>query len=452
MSNNQKFKFLMHAEDGSFPYLTEYLLRKYFNPDDEIVKDHLILGIAIKDTCVQPVYTEKENTKLKRKRSDGDSDAKDSGTKTSSTSNGKNTIKPTGYTYSTKSLEDQTRLLPGYRTLAVPSFDLVDDAKIAMEKETVNRAKNAQMSKNGPKAASSTVPSVTSTRDKLSLISPNGLQQITPVMYAEVSNKLQCDSVLALYDQAHQDEGKKRKAAAGERSKVWLEKFIGALEPSETKSTLWAALSCYDSKWSFADSINYLSEHQQSCEGIAIIGWHHIQSRDERVDLLRKLGNALPSKSNLAILAASNLSQILDAARNGVTTIGSSLPVTWARSYKALNLSLSSPTGSQEGQNMDSDGCIDLSNEMYCCDASPILPGCQCLSCTDNRYTKAYVHHLIKANEMLAQILLFGHNLHQKLFLFREMSRASSPNKVEQLCSMIESQICGKYTDTVNPR
>ena len=67
----------MHAEDGSFPYLTEYLLRKYFNPDDEIVKDHLILGIAIKDTCVQPVYTEKENTKLKRKRSDGDSDVKD---------------------------------------------------------------------------------------------------------------------------------------------------------------------------------------------------------------------------------------------------------------------------------------------------------------------------------------------------------------------------------------
>lgn len=437
MSNNQKFKFLMHAEDGSFPYLTEYLLRKYFNPDDVIVKDHLILGIAIKDTCVQPLYTEKENTKLKRKRSAGDSDAKESG------SNVTSTIKPTGYTYSTKALEDQTRLLPGYRTLAVSSFDLVDDAKIAMEKETVNRAKNAQMSKNGPKGTSSTVPSVTSTRDKLSLITPNGLQQITPVIYAEVSNKLQCDSVLALYDQAHQDEGKKRKAAAGERSKVWLEKFIEALEHSETKSTLWAALSCYDSKWSFADSVKYLSEHHHSFEGVAIIGWHHIQSRDERIDLLQKLGNELTSKPNLAILAASNLSQILDAARNGVTTIGSSLPVTWARSYKALNLSLSSPARSQEGQNMDSDGCIDLSNEMYCRDANPILPGCQCLSCADNRYTKAYIHHLIKANEMLAQILLFGHNLHQKLVLFREMSLASSEgaNKLQQLCSVIESQI-----------
>ena len=437
MSNNQKFKFLMHAEDGSFPYLTEYLLRKYFNPDDEIVKDHLILGIAIKDTCVQPVYTEKENTKLKRKRSDGDSDVKDSG------SNVTNTIKPRGYTYSTKALEDQTRLLPGYSTLAVPSFDLVDDAKIAMEKETVNRAKNAQMSKNGPKAASSTVPSVTSTRDNLSLITPNGLQHITPVMYAEVSNKLQCDSVLALYDQAHQNEGKKRKAAAGERSKVWLEKYIEALEPSETKSTLWAALSSYDSKWSFADSVKFFSEHQHSFEGIAIIGWHHIQSRDERIDLLHKLGNELTSKPNLAILAASSLSQILDAARNGVTTIGSSLPVTWARSYKALNLSLSSPARSQEGQYMDIDGCIDLSNEIYSRDADPLLPGCQCLSCADNRYTKAYVHHLIKANEMLAQILLFGHNLHQILVLFREISRASSEgaNKVEQLCSIIESQI-----------
>jgi tRNA-guanine family transglycosylase len=92
---------------------------------------------------------------------------------------------------------------------------------------------------------------------------------------------------------------------------------------------------------------------------------------------------------------------------------------------------------------MDIDGCIDLSNEIYSRDADPLLPGCQCLSCADNRYTKAYVHHLIKANEMLAQILLFGHNLHQILVLFREISRASSEgaNKVEQLCSIIESQI-----------
>jgi hypothetical protein len=44
---------------------------------------------------------------------------------------------------------------------------------------------------------------------------------------------------------------------------------------------------------------------------------------------------------------------------------------------------------------------------------------------------------------LLAQILLFGHNLHQTLVLFREMSHAASggANKVEELCTMIESQM-----------
>ena len=436
---NKKFKFLLHAEDGSFPYLTEYLLRKYFNPEDEMVKNHLIVGIAIKDTCIQPVYQEKENKKLKRKRSDeGDSDKKCGGN-----ANAKNIVKPTGYTYGTKPLEEQTLLLPGYCTFAVPSFDLLDDSKSAMEKEKANRTKNAQMSNKSPKAIPTT-PTVTSTKDKLSLISPNGMQQISPEMYSKVANKLCCDAMLALYDQAHQDEGKKRKATAGERSKAWLEKCIRTLETSENKSSLWAALSCYHSKWSFADSVKYLTEQQQSYEGIAIIGWHHIQSRDERIELLQKVVGVQTTKPKLSILAASSLAQILDAARNDVYTIGSSLPVIWARSYKALNLSFCPLKGSTEGQSTDStDGCIDLTNEKYCRDASPILPGCSCLSCRDDKYTKAYIHHLIKAKELLAQILIFGHNLQQTLVLFREMSDAASEGagKIEELCAMIESQV-----------
>jgi tRNA-guanine family transglycosylase len=441
---NTKFKFLLHAEDGSFPYLSEYLLQNYFNPEDEIVKNHLILGIAIKDTCIQPVYQDKENKKLKLKRKRKKSEEGDSaGESTGEMTSAKNTIKPTGYTYGTTSLEKQTRLLPGYSTLAVPSFDLLDDSKNAMEKEKANRTKNAQISNKGPKPLP-TVPTVTSTKERLSLISPNGMQQISPEMYSEVANKLNCNAILALYDQAHHDEGKKRKATAGERSKAWLEKCIETLEIAENKSPLWAPLSCYHSKWSFADSIKYLSEQQQSYEGIVIVGWHHIQSRNERIELLQKVLNSISPKPRLSILAASNLAQILDAARNNVCTIGSSLPVTWARSYKAMNLRFCSHTGSKEGQSIDStEGYIDLSNEKYCRDASPILPGCSCLSCRDNKYTRSYVHHLIKANELLAQILLFGHNLHQTLVLFREMSHAASggANKVEELCTMIESQM-----------
>ena len=41
-------------------------------------------------------------------------------------------------------------------------------------------------------------------------------------------------------------------------------------------------------------------------------------------------------------------------------------------------------------------------------------------------FTRAYIHHLIKAKEMLAETLLFVHNLHQMLLLFRQLCEAAS--------------------------
>ena len=78
LSNNSNVEFLLHAEDGSFPYLTEYLIRTYFNPRDDLVKNHLIVGIAVKDTCVTAEYKKKDR-KLKRKRT-GDDNNQDTNT------------------------------------------------------------------------------------------------------------------------------------------------------------------------------------------------------------------------------------------------------------------------------------------------------------------------------------------------------------------------------------
>lgn len=39
-------------------------------------------------------------------------------------------------------------------------------------------------------------------------------------------------------------------------------------------------------------------------------------------------------------------------------------------------------------------------------DDSAFLPGCQCFACTN--HTRAYVHHLLNAHEMLAAVLLMA--------------------------------------------
>ena len=55
-------------------------------------------------------------------------------------------------------------------------------------------------------------------------------------------------------------------------------------------------------------------------------------------------------------------------------------------------------------------GIINIKNEKYARDLEPIDPACDCPVC--RRYSRAYVRHLFKAEEMLAMRLAVGHNLY----------------------------------------
>ena len=54
-------------------------------------------------------------------------------------------------------------------------------------------------------------------------------------------------------------------------------------------------------------------------------------------------------------------------------------------------------------------GVFNLRNARFADDAAPLDPGCPCPACT--RHTRAYLHHLFKAGEMLGPMLLTWHNL-----------------------------------------
>lgn len=54
-------------------------------------------------------------------------------------------------------------------------------------------------------------------------------------------------------------------------------------------------------------------------------------------------------------------------------------------------------------------GTLNLRNAVHADDPSPLDPACPCPACT--RHSRAYLHHLVKAGEILAAILLTWHNL-----------------------------------------
>jgi queuine tRNA-ribosyltransferase len=68
------------------------------------------------------------------------------------------------------------------------------------------------------------------------------------------------------------------------------------------------------------------------------------------------------------------------------------------------------PTRSgRHGQAWTWDGAINLKGAIYAEDEAPLDPESDCPASRD--YSKAYLHHLVKSEEILGQILLSWHNV-----------------------------------------
>lgn len=68
------------------------------------------------------------------------------------------------------------------------------------------------------------------------------------------------------------------------------------------------------------------------------------------------------------------------------------------------------------------DGVVKISKKCYERDFRPIDEGCSCYMCRN--YTRAYLRHLFKANEMLAGTLATIHNLQFLQTLILEVREA----------------------------
>ena len=92
----------------------------------------------------------------------------------------------------------------------------------------------------------------------------------------------------------------------------------------------------------------------------------------------------------------------------GVGTPGNIIEAVW-RGVDFFDCVMPARNG-RHGHLFTWDGVINIRNAKYERDESPIAPGCQCPVC--RRYSRAYVRHLFKADEMLAMRFAVMHNLY----------------------------------------
>ncbi len=89
------------------------------------------------------------------------------------------------------------------------------------------------------------------------------------------------------------------------------------------------------------------------------------------------------------------------------------------------------PTRSgRHGQAWLDEGPLNITNARYAEDETPLDPRIDCPASRD--YTKAYLHHLFKAGELLGQVLLSWHNLAYYQFLMERLRAAISDGRLAQ--------------------
>jgi len=88
------------------------------------------------------------------------------------------------------------------------------------------------------------------------------------------------------------------------------------------------------------------------------------------------------------------------------------------------------PTRSgRTGQAFTADGPLNMRNARFAEDPEPIEPRCPCPACTT--FSRAYIHHLVKAGEILGAMLMTQHNLWFYQRLMQSLREAIAEQRFE---------------------
>ncbi|WP_282094466.1 tRNA guanosine(34) transglycosylase Tgt [Epibacterium ulvae] len=92
-----------------------------------------------------------------------------------------------------------------------------------------------------------------------------------------------------------------------------------------------------------------------------------------------------------------------------------------ARGIDMMDCVLPSRSG-RTGQVFTRRGVVNIKNARHAEDPRPLDEGCTCPACSN--YSRAYLHHVFRSNEMISGMLLTWHNLHYFQDIMQEMRDA----------------------------
>jgi len=191
-------------------------------------------------------------------------------------------------------------------------------------------------------------------------------------------------------------------AAACRRTHAWLERCIASHTKSDQALFGIVQGGCFPHLRE--ESARVVSS--MGLPGIAVGGVSVGEPAEEMHRIVRQVGPLLPEDKPHYLMGVGTLPEMAIAVANGFDLFDCVLPTRLGRHGAAL-------VGGERW---------NLKNARFRHDHTPLDPSCPCPACTV--HSRAYLHHLIKTDELLGKILLSLHNITQLVRFSTAMARA----------------------------
>ncbi len=226
---------------------------------------------------------------------------------------------------------------------------------------------------------------------------------LSPEVAVEVQNSLGSDIMMAFDECAPYPASRQYVEDSLERTTRWLKRCKDAHKDIERQSLfgIMQGGMYKDLRKLSADQITELD-----LPGYAIGGLSVGEPKELMIDILDDCVDYLPADKARYLMGVGTVDYLFEGVERGVDMFDCVQPTRIAR----------------HGLATTANGRVNIKNAKYERDFSPLDPKCDCYTCRN--YSKAYLRHLFKADEMLSATLISYHNIYFLEMMMKGIRRA----------------------------
>jgi queuine tRNA-ribosyltransferase len=152
-------------------------------------------------------------------------------------------------------------------------------------------------------------------------------------------------------------------------------------------------------------------------DGYAVGGLAVGEGQERMFAILDATVPALPEDRPRYLMGVGKPDDLVGAVRRGIDLFDCVLPTRSGRTAQAFTRR----------------GTVNFRNARHAADPRPLDAECACAAC--RQYSRAYLHHLVRAQEILAPMLLTAHNLRYYADLMAELRGAIETGRIDEFAA-----------------